>query len=705
MRISIVTVVLDRAGSIGRAMESLAAQSFQDYEHIIQDGGSTDGTLEVIARHADARTRLVSERDAGIYDAINRGMERATGDVVGLLHSDDVFASQDALQLISEGFRDQEVAGVYGDLTYISAKSGRVVRRWTAEPFRPQMMARGWMPPHPTLFLRSSVMAGLGRYDPDFRISGDYEMVLRLLGRGYALAYLPHILVAMSTGGASNRSLGAIWRKMREDAEAARRHGLNGPATVFFKNARKIRQLLPGLELRLPGMNDSAAGAESVDGPNDRARSEPSLRPCGALSSVLGKCAVVHAGNRDGYEAASALAGAGYQVHLITDYYQDDTTIVGRLMRRVKGAKVDFRRKPGLDAVVHIGLMPMVLDYLHQRLPRSTWVTRLKARALADLVRKVDRREDFRFIVFYFNSGLHEFVADGGPDRRLVLFQMHPHPGALRDIYRAYLERLPPLAAQMAEEEEEIGEDEEVIARLSQEADLASHIICPSSFVKQSLVRYGIDPARISQVGYGAPPPRSCAALADQEPADRSDPGSEYRIRLAFVGQFVLRKGVFELVRFVATRSDVWLTIYTRDADYAERRLREWGVEAANIAIRSIRNHDALWASAVRHDFLILPSLAEGFGLVITEALSAGLPVIATASTCAADLIQDGRSGYMLASEAIDALENTIARACEDKLNWPKMRAVAMGVAAANSWGHFAKDFTDAIARAVDVDN
>ena len=247
LKISVVTAVFNRAATIEDAIASVRAQTLPVHQHVIQDGGSTDGTLDIIRRLLGSETALVSERDGGIYDAINRGIRRATGDVVGLLHSDDFFASDDVLAAVASAF-GPDVDGVYGDLDYVSAEDpSRVIRRWRSGRYTPQKLRRGWMPPHPTLFLRRGVFEAHGLYDPDLRIAADYDAMLRWLIAGrIRLAYVPRVFTRMRAGGASNRSLSNIIRKSREDYLAIRRNRAGGLGTLALKNLSKLHQFLPG---------------------------------------------------------------------------------------------------------------------------------------------------------------------------------------------------------------------------------------------------------------------------------------------------------------------------------------------------------------------------------------------------------------------------------------------------------------------------
>lgn len=244
MKISVVTAVLNRAHTIEHALRGVQAQTYRNLEHVIQDGASTDGTLDVIARLADARARVVSSRDGGIYQAINAGIARASGDVIGLMHSDDVYASDSVLDKVAAALRDPAIDGVYGDLQYVTAGTpARVVRHWRAGRFSPAMLRRGWMPPHPTLYLRRHVFERFGAYDTSYRIAADYDAILRWLGtHGIRLAYIPEVLVKMRVGGESNRSLGHLLRKSREDYRAIRRHRIGGAGVLIRKNVGKLTQ-------------------------------------------------------------------------------------------------------------------------------------------------------------------------------------------------------------------------------------------------------------------------------------------------------------------------------------------------------------------------------------------------------------------------------------------------------------------------------
>jgi glycosyltransferase len=246
MKISVITSVFNRVDTVADAIDSVRGQSYGHIEHVLQDGASTDGTLGVIEALATPAMRVESTPDGGIYDGINRGIARATGDVIGLMHSDDLFASDDVLETVVEGFARNDVDGIFGDLVYVSAtEPSRVIRSWVSGPYQPDKLRRGWMPPHPTLYLRREVFERWGAYDTEFRIAADYEAMLRWLVRGeIRLAYVPTVMVRMRVGGESNKSIGRIVQKSREDYRAIRRHQVGGVGTLLSKNFSKIGQFM-----------------------------------------------------------------------------------------------------------------------------------------------------------------------------------------------------------------------------------------------------------------------------------------------------------------------------------------------------------------------------------------------------------------------------------------------------------------------------
>ncbi|ABB24696.1 conserved hypothetical protein [Pelodictyon luteolum DSM 273] len=203
--ISIITAVYNRADCIHLAMKSVQLQLYKYYEHVVIDGGSTDSTLKRVCDYADYRTLLVSESDQGIYDAINKGIIRSSGEIIGLMHSDDVYANKHVLTRVADAFADSDVDAVYGDVAFFHPQSpGKIIRRYRSDRFRPEMLDWGWMPAHTALFFRKRVFDQYGLYKIDYRIAADFEFVARVFRSGRLRSiYLPEVLVHMSSGGIS----------------------------------------------------------------------------------------------------------------------------------------------------------------------------------------------------------------------------------------------------------------------------------------------------------------------------------------------------------------------------------------------------------------------------------------------------------------------------------------------------------------------
>ena len=244
MYLSIITAVRNGAETLPGCIESVRSQTVPA-EHIIIDGASTDGTFDVIAKYRSSIAKVISEPDKGIYDALNKGIRLASGDVIGILHGDDSYAHDKVLELIVGVFEKQKVDSCYGDLVYVYRRDiNKVMRYWKSSTYAPGKFRKGWMPPHPTFFVKREIYEKYGLFNTNFRIAADYELMLRLLEKhGISTYYLPEVLIKMRLGGASNKSLKNLFIKSSEDYKAWKANDLNGGLyTIFLKNFTKIPQ-------------------------------------------------------------------------------------------------------------------------------------------------------------------------------------------------------------------------------------------------------------------------------------------------------------------------------------------------------------------------------------------------------------------------------------------------------------------------------
>ncbi len=244
MKFSIITCVLNNSKNIKKSMFSFQNQNFQNKEHIIIDGGSTDGTVNIIKKNKKKNIKLISSSDKGIYDALNKGLKISNGKIIGILHSDDFYENKFVLKNVFNAFKSSDADLVYGDLLYISKNFPyRKIRYWRAGEFFKNNLNNGWMPPHPAVFIKSTVLKKIGGYNLNYKISSDYDFLLRALSnKNIKKYYLPKTLVKMRIGGKSNNSLRNLMNKSLEDYQIIKKNNLGGIFTLFKKNYSKIRQ-------------------------------------------------------------------------------------------------------------------------------------------------------------------------------------------------------------------------------------------------------------------------------------------------------------------------------------------------------------------------------------------------------------------------------------------------------------------------------
>jgi glycosyltransferase involved in cell wall biosynthesis len=241
MKISIITVTLNCASVINECLYSVETQKYDDIEHIIIDGGSTDGTLLLLESKRKQLAALISEKDKGIYHAMNKGIKIATGDIIGFLNSDDFYLDNYVLSKVASVFvNNPSLDACYADLIYVDPiDTTKTIRYWKSGNFIPGFFSKGWCPPHPTFFVRNSIYRKFGKFDLTYNISSDRELMMRLLEiHKIKVCYIPEILVKMRLGGLSNKSLRNILIQNLEDINALKRHNLH--KNIFFYLINKI---------------------------------------------------------------------------------------------------------------------------------------------------------------------------------------------------------------------------------------------------------------------------------------------------------------------------------------------------------------------------------------------------------------------------------------------------------------------------------
>ena len=241
MKISLITISFNSKESITETFQSIKNQSFKDYEYLLIDGESKDGTL-TIANKQDHIYKIVSEPDKGIYDALNKGIKNSTGEIIGFLNSDDTFYDENSLKYISDAF-DKNTDCVFGDLIYTDINEN-IKRVWKGSAFKKGAFKKGWMPAHPTFYCRRSVYEKLGLYDDRFKIAGDFELMLRFLEKHKIRSkYIPKTLVNMKVGGASNNGLKSKLDILKEEFRAFDQNDISiNKLSYIFNKAKKIKE-------------------------------------------------------------------------------------------------------------------------------------------------------------------------------------------------------------------------------------------------------------------------------------------------------------------------------------------------------------------------------------------------------------------------------------------------------------------------------
>lgn len=248
MKITIITVVYNNLAHITDAIESVLNQTHKNIEYIVIDGASSDGTVEAVQRYSDRISNFISEEDNGLYDAMNKGISLATGEIIGILNSDDVYFDNNVLKNIANTFKANQPDCIYGDLYYVEKDNlNKISRYWKSSKFKFGSFARGWHPPHPTLFIKKEIYKKYGMFDTQIKISADFDLMLRLLEK-YKISseYMPQVLIKMRTGGESNKSFKNIITSNLSILKSFDKHRIevNKFTYIFYRLIPKIIQMI-----------------------------------------------------------------------------------------------------------------------------------------------------------------------------------------------------------------------------------------------------------------------------------------------------------------------------------------------------------------------------------------------------------------------------------------------------------------------------
>lgn len=247
MKISIITVVWNNKDTIKNAIDSVLEQTYKNIEYIVVDGASTDCTVEVVQSYGDKISKFVSEPDRGLYDAMNKGIALATGDVVGILNSDDFYIDEYVIEKVVREFEEKQVDSIYADLVYVKPENiEKVVRCYDSSHFAPEKFAYGWMPAHPTFFVKRWIYEKYGVFRTDLKIGADFDILARFLyTHKISHSYMKEVFVKMRTGGVSTGGLKATWQIAKEQLQVCRDNGIDTNIfKILSKYPRKLMELL-----------------------------------------------------------------------------------------------------------------------------------------------------------------------------------------------------------------------------------------------------------------------------------------------------------------------------------------------------------------------------------------------------------------------------------------------------------------------------
>lgn len=243
MKITILTPVHNSENFLKSCINSIKNQTHENIEHIIIYKKSNDKTKKILQKYSkDKAIRIIPQNNSGIYNAINIGIKNSTGEIIAVLNSDDIYTNKQVLENINKIFKTKNPDILYADLKYRDKKSNKIVRKWKSKQFKKSKLKTGWMPPHPTLFIKSNILKK-SKYNETLSISSDYEKCLSLFSKNYKIHYLPKTLVLMRTGGKSNQRLFNLLKKSKQDYKALRINNYNPVSSIIITTLKKLRKI------------------------------------------------------------------------------------------------------------------------------------------------------------------------------------------------------------------------------------------------------------------------------------------------------------------------------------------------------------------------------------------------------------------------------------------------------------------------------
>ncbi len=609
--VTVITVAFNGASTLEDTIRSVLNQTYDNIEHIMVDGGSSDATLDIIRKYDDSIDYWVSEKDTGVYDAMNKGIALATGEIIGFLNADDIYMQPDVLSRVVAVMSDPKVDACYADLIYVNRKqTDRVVRFWKSRDFVPGLFEKGWMPAHPTFYVRKSVYQKFGGFDLRYRLQADFELALRFIAiHGIQTCYVPEIWIRMRTGGMSNNSIRNILRGNLEAYSACRANGLRVPPWfILTKIIFRLPQYVSAYRMKpdwLHGGNRPALRKQITENISKKIMKQKLLVVRVVTASYVVPWHLANTLKR--MPADFEVCVVGQNVSKNKDLYPD-----------IKFVDIDIHRKPRpiSDCVALFALCRFFLAYkpdiVHSIMPKSGLLT-----ALAGFICRVPVR-------------IHTFTGQTWTER-----------AGLGRYFLYLLDRLVISLNTIC-----------LTDSFSQSAFLLEHKISNSGQplpVLSSGSLSGVDVTRFNM-------PR-LEESANQLRADLGL-GKEHFV-FAFIARKTRAKGAIDMLKafsfMLTVFKDARLLFVGPDEDGEIERLRKTNSELFInvIDVDHVNNHEVYLAVT---DVLCLPSYREGFGSIVIDAAAMGIPTIGSCIPGITDSIVDQQTGVLFPAGNVEEL-------------------------------------------------